>query len=106
MKKFFKNIFAGVVYGFWALIALIAMILVLAYMISGIAAIPCIIVNIVLALCDVWCAPWWLYIVESILGVTFIFCLCTSIDTTTAINEHIEESGDNYCPYYIEGRDK
>ena len=106
MKKFFKNILVGIAYGYWVLIALITVILALACMIAGIVAIPCIIVNIVLALYNIWYAPWWLYAVESVLGSIFIFCLCTSFDTANVIDEPAKESGDDYCPYYIEGRDE
>ena len=102
MKKFFENIFIGLVDFSYLFIVSLCLIGALIAVLAGAAAIPFIITNVVLALCGVWDAPWWLYVVESLIGIIFI----TNLSLSFRNSEVKCDLYDDDYPYYIEGRDE
>lgn len=102
MKKFFENIFIKLTDFSYLFILGLCLIAALVAILAGAVAIPFIITNVVLALCGVWDAPWWLYIVESLFGIIFIASLRSSFKNS----EVAQDLYDDEYPYYIEGRDE
>ena len=102
MKKFFENIFIALIDFSYLFILSLCLITALIAILAGAVAIPFIITNVVLTLCKVWDAPWWLYIVESLFGTIFIATLSLRFRNS----EIAYDLYDDEYPYYIEGRDE
>lgn len=100
MKKFFENIFIGLIDFSYLFIVTLCLIGALISVLTGAVAIPFIITNVVLALCGVWDAPWWLYVIESLVGIIFIANL------SFRNSQVADDLYDDEYPYYIEGRDE
>ena len=106
MKKFCKNIFVGMTYLWWTLLVTVNLILMLGFVLAGIISIPFLVINIVLASCNVWYAPWWLYILELLTSCAFIILFIDSIKSAKQLDRQLEELHEINCPYYIEGKDE
>ena len=79
---------------------LISIILILGFCLVGLFSGIILPVNIVLDILNVWTAPWWLYVIETLVGSSFwiIFIYCSRGD-------YIEELEEIDCLNCIEGTD-
>lgn len=67
MKKFFERCLSEIAFLCWAAIIILWLGIAVVLMLAGLMSFPAIIANIVLAACNIWYAPWWVYFIE-ILG--------------------------------------
>ena len=85
---------------------IVSLTLISGFILAGIISIPFLVINIVLASCNVWYAPWWLYILELLTSCAFIILFIDSIKSAKQIDQQLEELQEINCPYYIEGKDE
>ena len=99
MKKFFKHASFFIVGSFWTILMLISAVLILSFCLIGLFSGIILPVNIVLDILNVWTAPWWLYVIETLVGSSFWIIFIYFIR-----NDYIEESEETDCLYCIEER--